>query len=404
MTSRRQVLPRQVFTPTQGTPPPSHYLLFFEDTNSYQIVARSSLKKINGDVVFIMIRNKLVKTKSAYHGSLEECNSEYLRLTRVSQNESFNDDDGHSITDPITLDLDDSIMQNSMHPRTGPLHSLLSIEPRKRNLTSIASPEKTSDEEQEAFADDETTSFIGGSKRVHKNSFELKSKKKRSTNKSSVTRCANDSNDENAEIDVIENDHIKRQKTQKSSNVLEGIGNRINELNQKLIANSSKFDQQMQKLYSKIDRLSSNVNINTHALEPYIDKSGERFQDKLMFKNINLLGVMATDYGDYSRQILRIIFTGDELKTCILPPGKAHLTREPLDQERFTIFLDAVRFKFKLDSVNFGLFYKSLLRRKLTDFLIEERRREDVQITRQLLKQNTMQRTIASPVPHEFDK
>ncbi|CAF5187923.1 unnamed protein product, partial [Rotaria magnacalcarata] len=67
MTSRRQVLPRHVFTPTQGTPPPSHYLLFFEDTNSYQIVARSSLKKINGDVVFIMIRNKLVKTKSAYH-------------------------------------------------------------------------------------------------------------------------------------------------------------------------------------------------------------------------------------------------------------------------------------------------------------------------------------------------
>ncbi|CAF4678720.1 unnamed protein product, partial [Rotaria magnacalcarata] len=177
---------------------------------------------------------------------------------------------------------------------------------------------------QEAFADDETTSFIGGSKRVHKNSFELKSKKKRSTNESSVTRCGNDS----------------------SSNVLEGIDNRINELNQKLIANSSKFDQQMQKLYSKIDRLSSNVNINTHALEPYIDKSGERFQDKLMFKNINFLGVMATDYGDYSRQILRIIFTGDELKTCILPPGKAHLTREPLDQERFTIFLGMQKLSF----------------------------------------------------------
>ncbi|CAF5228689.1 unnamed protein product, partial [Rotaria magnacalcarata] len=81
-----------------------------------------------------------------------ECNSEYLRLTRVSQNESFNDDDGHSITDPITLDLDDSIVQNSMHPRTGSLHSLLSIEPRKRNLTSIASPEKTSDEGLSIFS------------------------------------------------------------------------------------------------------------------------------------------------------------------------------------------------------------------------------------------------------------
>ena len=50
--------------------------------------------------------------------------------------------------------------------------------------------------------------------------------------------------------------------------------------------------------------------------------------------------------GDYSRKILRIIFTGDELKTCILSPGKAHLTREPFDQERFTIFLGMQKLSF----------------------------------------------------------
>ena len=49
--------------------------------------------------------------------------------------------------------------------------------------------------------------------------------------------------------------------------------------------------------------------------------------------------------------------------------------------------IDAVRYKFKLDSVNFGLFYRKLLRRKLTDFLIEERRRESIKAARQSIKQ-----------------
>ena len=47
---------------------------------------------------------------------------------------------------------------------------------------------------------------------------------------------------------------------------------------------------------------------------------------------------MATDYGDYSRKILRLIFTAEELKTSILPPGKAQFSREPLETARFKIF------------------------------------------------------------------
>ncbi|CAF4789047.1 unnamed protein product, partial [Rotaria socialis] len=50
--------------------------------------------------------------------------------------------------------------------------------------------------------------------------------------------------------------------------------------------------------------------------------------------------------------------------------------RQPLDQDRFKICMDPMWYKFKLDVVNFGLFYQALLRRKLTDFLIEERRHE----------------------------
>ncbi|CAF4971676.1 unnamed protein product, partial [Rotaria magnacalcarata] len=112
---------------------------------------------------------------------------------------------------------------------------------------------------------------------------------------------------------------------QSESNVLQDIDNRVNQLNEKLISNSSKFDQLMQKLYVKIDRLTSNINVHKHALEPYVDKTGETFPDVLMFNNYNLLDLMATDYGNYARKILRIVFSQDELKSSILPPGKPHL-------------------------------------------------------------------------------
>ncbi len=43
-------------------------------------------------------------------------------------------------------------------------------------------------------------------------------------------------------------------------------------------------------------------------------------------------------------------------------------------------FEDAVRIKFKIDSTKYPAFYKNILRRKLSDFLIEERRRESTRM------------------------
>ncbi|CAF1654065.1 unnamed protein product [Rotaria magnacalcarata] len=105
-----------------------------------------------------------------------------------------------------------------------------------------------------------------------------------------------------------------------------------------------------------------------------------------MHDSTDLLGALGTDYGDYTRNILRILYTKEELQTSILPPGRTHLSRKPLDKVRFKKFKDAMRYKFKLSSVNFGQFYRTLLRRKLTDFLIEERRRDELKLARQSLK------------------
>ncbi|CAF4114537.1 unnamed protein product [Rotaria sp. Silwood2] len=297
MTSRRQVVPRHVFTPTQRTPPPSHYLLVFEDTNSYQIAARSSIKQITGDVVSIMIRNKLVKAKAVCHGSLEDCNTEYVRLTRVSQNETDEHDDVDSENDKLTID-DWPMNDVNVYSKPASSNCLSSTVSSSPILTSIQSPRQISDK-----------------------------------------------GDQNVQIDKAENIRMNS----KNSNILEDIDNRVGELSEKFVSTSSKIDQQMQRLSTKIDRFASTVNIkgfwfyNKHAIESYIDKSGEHFPSEYMFGEINLLDVMATDYGDYARQILQIIYTSDELKNSILPPGKPHLARPPLAKDRFKKFLDSSR-------------------------------------------------------------
>lgn len=40
---------------------------------------------------------------------------------------------------------------------------------------------------------------------------------------------------------------------------------------------------------------------------------------------------------DYARQALRVLYTPEELNTCILPPGRSYLARPPLDENRFNV-------------------------------------------------------------------
>lgn len=43
----------------------------------------------------------------------------------------------------------------------------------------------------------------------------------------------------------------------------------------------------------------------------------------------------AKDFGDFARQAMRVLYSTDELQTCVLPPGRSHLSRKPLDSVRF---------------------------------------------------------------------
>ncbi|CAF3310468.1 unnamed protein product [Rotaria socialis] len=264
MTSHRQTFPSRVFTPTQHTPPSTHYLLLFEETNSYQIVARSSHKNINDDVAFILIRNKLLQAKIVFHdllsylfiyfivayclsGSLEDCNSEYARLTRLSQDQVDDQNDDDSIQDAINV-INSSMtnIRSSKIDRTR-LSSSASSSPR---ISACAqAPEKIDVEVSDS--DDEENSFFDCRKQTKKTLFESSSKKRKSTiGKRLTQRVSTASNDEN--ITMNNKNEIKC-----SSDIYNGV----NQLNEKLISNSSKLDQLMQKLYVKIDRLTSNINI-----------------------------------------------------------------------------------------------------------------------------------------------
>ena len=87
----------------------AYYLLFFNETESYQIVARSSIKKIDDQgSAAINIRNKLLKgliivsgeflnffyyksfVNSIFIGTFEECEKEMNRRTLLSQQSDNN--------------------------------------------------------------------------------------------------------------------------------------------------------------------------------------------------------------------------------------------------------------------------------------------------------------------------
>ena len=57
-----------------------------------------------------------------------------------------------------------------------------------------------------------------------------------------------------------------------------------------------------------------------------------------MYQEQDLLRIRAKDYGDYGRQLLRKLYSKEELIECILPPGHPRYSRPPLDNDRFQLF------------------------------------------------------------------
>lgn len=57
-----------------------------------------------------------------------------------------------------------------------------------------------------------------------------------------------------------------------------------------------------------------------------------------MFQDRDLLDVPAKNAGEYARNLLRILFTPEELQTCLLPSSQAKSYNKPeLDSDRMRL-------------------------------------------------------------------
>jgi hypothetical protein len=54
-----------------------------------------------------------------------------------------------------------------------------------------------------------------------------------------------------------------------------------------------------------------------------------------MHEGNSLLRIRGKNVGDYARQVLRILYSQEELLSSILPPGGSQFIRQPLDEKRF---------------------------------------------------------------------
>ena len=57
-----------------------------------------------------------------------------------------------------------------------------------------------------------------------------------------------------------------------------------------------------------------------------------------MYEGQNLLEIRGRDIYDYGIKILKMLYTSQELSSCILPPARNHLARPALDPVRFNVF------------------------------------------------------------------
>ncbi|CAF1476114.1 unnamed protein product [Adineta steineri] len=304
--SQRKHIARKIYTPTQqpSATIAKYYLLFFNETETYQIVAKSSIKCVDDHgIATITINKKQIKGKIILTNSFDECEKEMSRRTRLSQQDNNNDfdsqkDDADVENDVVTVDTQHQISTQSQFP-----HDLLA----RLNYESASDD---SEKENEKYNEDDELS-----------DQYVKSIKKR--------------------IQIKENPQL--------------------------------------------------IMLNKVVLDQYRDQTNEEFDKELMYEDTNLLRTVASSFGDFARKTMRLVFNAHELTTQILPPQRHYLARTSLNEKKFQLVNDAIRIKFKIDSTKYAAFYKNILRRKLSDFLIEERRRGLKRIGRDHIQNETME-------------
>ncbi|CAF4936333.1 unnamed protein product, partial [Rotaria socialis] len=150
-----------------------------------------------------------------------------------------------------------------------------------------------------------------------------------------------------------------------------------NDINNVYIKLNNSMNENMTKFEKRLNRLANAcLSRKDASVEQYRSSSDTGFESDVDFNGLNLLDIYAKNYGDYARQILRLLYKSDELCRSTLPSQFTHYSRKPLEKERLLKFHDAIRNKYRISKEKYDEFFTVYLRRKVVNFICDERKRQ----------------------------
>ncbi|CAF4751404.1 unnamed protein product, partial [Rotaria socialis] len=352
---RRKTQPKK-FTPTQPTTcPPENYLLRFKDNGELIVVKRSSLRSIFEDTVTIGTGVKRRFATIEVKGSYSQCNTIYEQMTCDDDNDNDIDNDNDNDIDNDNDNDNDNIAGDQEDDTNELEEDYSSSDENNQNEISTVPPKAAKRKSSTLTIDDNEEDFDGT---VLSSQHGLSTKKKRRVlGNSSLNK------DQISENEI----HTTAQPSVLSSRVLYQT---IDDMHASVL---KKLEKKLERFSKSLDRIiPTSIAQN---LDMYREKE-EVFAPTVMHGLIDLLTTRARDIYDFARQTLKILYTPEELSSSILPPTRIHLSRPALDIQRFDKFHEAVRVKYRIAAAHYDDCYSKLIKHRMSDFLIDERKRQ----------------------------
>ncbi|CAF3488214.1 unnamed protein product [Rotaria socialis] len=341
-------------------------------------------------------------------GTFETCENEYRQRIKASQENCSEDAES---SDDENDDVALSPISQRSHVSTFPLLSdqrMTSTQHRIRSSldeNNCQSDSCSDDDVSEADGKEvrtlasEDTSIVN--QQTTKTGKKCKSKKRTTSN--IKKRRTNEKQRTAGEID-----------NQRDANIVSTINiertrmDPLKQIENHLTTFQNMVTKSLRKMEKKMDsHISSNIIQGCSTLDQCRTQKGKCFQTHLyvlhiMYNNQNLLNTPAKSLVDFSRKVLKVLYSQEELKPHLLPPKRAHLTRPALDENRFNILLEAIRIKFRLDADLLQKCFHDLIKTKLSNFLYEERRRAIRKTLRN--KERALIKTLTQQTVDNFDE
>ncbi|CAF2115959.1 unnamed protein product [Rotaria magnacalcarata] len=373
---------KKIYTPTTNAPEPECFLCRIIDSGEYVIVQRSSMKRIYDDSAEIMVYGQRTEARIEHRGTREECRRVWGNKEEIHKLKGRDPQYDSDIEEDVDLNEYDEepteilTCYSSRDPQyDSDIEEDVDLNEYDEEPTEILTCYSTSKTSTKTFAPQRKRTLVESSITIN--------------SRSSISPKKTKHNDFEKEIQVLPNDILNDEENNKRCLTASSTSSIIQHIDALFSSVRRENEKQFKELSKQIDRKH---NIDSIDLSAFREPGNDQARDDVIHDNVNLLRIRGKNVGDYGRQVLRCLYSREELLVSILPPGGTQYSRKPLDIVRFEKFHDAMRGKYRIADHYYDEFYNKLVRPKLVDFLSDERKRE-----RQKQSTNSLSSQSSSP-------